>query len=224
MRTRKIIVLGIAGLLFMFCAMAEQNVPNDAGKAATQGLKAFLDKIPKEFLGQFGFDNDDALESASLGSPFLVHTLTPSALASYQPGIAVPSLMTPTTMVYFPIIIAGRAKAILVVDRLDNQWQAVSLGYPGLARELDAVHHQWNERQGYHPILITVFQAQQHLFTVPEKGSENLTPLTPAKYTASTDQQQAIKSMNRYATLENASDVIPSLKPLVADNIRNSKP
>jgi hypothetical protein len=129
-------------------------------------------------------------------------------------------------MWYFPILIAGQPKAILVVDQISNQWQAVSLGYPYLAREWDAVCKQWPESQGYHPALITIFQAHQHVFTVPEKGADNLTLiLAPGQQmTDAIGQAQAAGAGSRYATLDDATKVIRNLIPVVESNLRESSP
>jgi len=205
-------------------AIAEPNAPDAVVQAARQGLRPFLDKIPQKSLGQFGFDQADSFDAAVLGTPLLLHTITPSALKQYQSGAAVTSLLTPTTLWYFPILIAGQSKAILVVDRLRDQWQAVSLGYPGLAREWDAISKQWPESQGYHPILIAIFQAHQHVFTVPEKGADNLTLLAPSQMPSNMGKAQATGASPRYATLDDAAKVIQNLIPVVENNLQESNP
>ena len=221
-------VLGIA-IFWIFSvpnAIAEPKAPDDVVQAAQQGLMPFLDKIPKNSLDQFGFGQTDSFDAAVLGTPFLVHTITPSALKQYQSGVTVASLLTPTTLWYFPVLIAGQPKAILVVDQISNQWQAVSLGYPSLAREWDTVCKQWPEFQGYHPVLITIFQAHQHVFTVPEKGNDNLTTLLPPiqQIPNGMGQAQVTGDSSRYAILDNATKVIRNLMPVVENNLRESNP
>ena len=203
-------------------AIAESTAPDAVIQAAMQGLKPFLDKIPQEARAQFGFDPADSFNAAVLGAPVLVHTITPAALEQYQAGTAVTSLLTPTTLWYFPVRIAGQAKAILVVDRLQDQWQAVSLGYFGLAREWDAIVKQWPESQGFHPELIAIFQAQQHAFTVPKKGVDNLTLLTSGPM--ETGKAQAAGAQPPYATLGDATTVIQNLIPAVENNLLEPTP
>ena len=209
MNIRCLLVLCIAmfWILSVPKAIAEPKAPDAVVQAARQGLRPFLDKIPRNSLDQFGFDQADSFDAAVLGAPFLVHTITPSALKQYQSGVTVTSLLTPTSLWYFPVLIAGHPKAILVVDQLNHQWQAVSLGYPYVAREWDAVCKQWPESQGYHPVFIAIFQAHQHEFTVPEKGADNLTPLlAPGQQTPNVmGQAQATGANARYATLDDAA-------------------
>lgn len=224
MKTRKLLAVSmvVAWIFSVPCLMA-QNAPEGVLKAATQGLQPFLSKIPAPSVEEYGFVHGDDLATASLGTPFMVHTITPSALEKYQAGMTVASILTPTTAWYFPVLIAGQTRAILAVDNIDNQWQAVSLGDAGLAKELGAVSRQWKASQGYHPMLIVVFQAHKFLFTVPEKDAYNLTPLTvdatPA--TAATFQAKAAPaSANDYATLGTALDVIKQLNPVVQNALK----
>jgi len=144
MKTRKLLAVSIvmAMILAAPCLMAEQGTPAGVLQAAAEGLQPYLSKIPADSLEQYGFVNGEALNTASLGTPFLLYTLTPAALQQYQAGMSVASVVTPTTMWYFPVLVAGQPRAILVVDRLNNQWKAVSLGYAGLAKELGALNRQ----------------------------------------------------------------------------------
>jgi len=216
MKTVKLLAVFIVmgWILSVPCAMANQDAPADVQQAAAQGLQPFLNKIPVISLEEYGFAPGDSLDTASLGDPFLVHMITPDTLEQYRTGLAVTSLLTPTTMWYFPVLIAGQSRAILVVDRLDNKWQAVSLGYAGLAQELGTLNRQWKASQGYHPMLIVVFQAKQYLFTVPEKDSQNLTRLVTQKTMATG------KPADDYATLGTAAGVIEQLKPVVKDALK----
>ena len=216
MKTLKLLTVFIVmgWILSVPCVMANQDAPADVQQAALQGLQPFLNKIPVISLAEYGFAPGDSLDTATLGNPFLVHTITPGALEQYRTGLAVSSIVTPTTMWYFPVLIAGQTRAILVVDRLDNQWQAVSLGYAGLAQELGVLNRQWKASQGYHPMLIVVFQAKQYLFTVPEIDSQNLTRLVTQKTMATG------KPADDYVTLGTAASIIEQLKPVVKDALK----
>jgi len=216
MKTVKLLAVSmvIGWILSVPCVMANQDAPADVQQAAIQGLQPFLNKIPAISLAEYGFVPGNALDTATLGDPFQLYTITPGALEQYQPSLAVTEILTQTTMWYFPVLIAGQTRAILVVDRLDNQWQAVSLGYAGLAQELGALNRQWKASQGYHPMLIVVFQARQYLFTVPEKDSHNLTRLVTQKTMATG------KPADNYVTLGTAAGVIEQLKPVVKEALK----
>ncbi|MDO9541341.1 MAG: hypothetical protein Q7J98_03345 [Kiritimatiellia bacterium] len=221
MKTRKLLAVSIvAAWIFSVPCLMAQNAPEGVLQAAVEGLQPFLNKIPADSLGQFGFVPGDDLNTASLGTPFLVHMIAPSAFEKYQTGMTVASIVTPTTTWYFPVLVTGQARAILAVDQIDGQWKAVSLGYVGLARELGAVGSQWKAAQGYHPMLIVVFQAQQYLFTVPEKDAYNLTRLSEN----TTPSTGPLKIMGvpsgDYATLGNVADMIKQLQPVVQNALK----
>lgn len=217
MKTYRLVALCMAAFLIFPAGLqaADSKPPEAVTAAAAQGLKPWLEKIPASDMPRFGLDPAAPLDSAVLGAPFLVHTISPAALRQYKAGTAVEALITPTKLWYFPVLIAGEPKLILVVDYMDDQWQAVSMGYPALAREWANVTQQWPESKGYHPVLIAVFQAKRHLFTVPEKGASNLTPLAPAGQAGET------KSSAPYSSLGEAEAVIGDLIPIVESNIRN---
>lgn len=218
MKTHRIAALFMAALLVLPAAllMAESNPPEEVTMAATQGLRPWLEKISPAAMPGFGLDPAISLDSAKLGDPVLLHTITPAALGSFKAGTDVASLITPTTLWYFPVLIAGEAKAILVVDRMNDKWEVVSLGYAALAREWANVTRQWPKSKGYNPVLIAVFQAKQHLFTVPEKGASNLTKIAPAPQAGESKSSDAA-----YSALDDAEAVINGLIPIVEDNIRD---
>lgn len=224
MKTGKIfaIALVVGWMAGVPCLLAAEPAPEAVLQAAAQGLQPYLSKIPAEALEQYGFASGDALPTATLGTPFLLYTLTPAALDQYQEGMTVASLVTPTSMWYFPVLVGGQPRAILVVDKLADKWQAVSLGYAGLAQELGAISRLWNAAQGYQPLLIAVFQAKQYLFTVPEKDAYNLTPLVVKKAAAADPLNAAAVFGSDYATLGTAAGVIGQLKPAVQNALKGS--
>ena len=210
----------LAACLFAFSsATAQQVPPADVQKAAEDGLQPFLQKIAPDEIDQYGFAPNDLVQNASLGSPFQVHQITPAAMAQFKPGATVSSLITPTKMWYFPVLVAGQARAILVVDWHENRWQAVSLGYAPLARELGAMGVKWNASQGFKPVLVVVFQARQYLFTVPEKDAFNLTPLTPRQQS----KAGVAPAGDDYGVLASSADVVARLNPVVQKAVKESR-
>lgn len=220
MKTGKILAGALAAAMSIAVPslMAESTPPEAVLKAAADGLQPFIAKIPADSMEQYGFSDGAAGNAAELGAPFLLNTITPQALEKYQAGMTVASLVTPTTLWYFPVLVGGQIRAILVVDRLNNQWQAVSLGYAGLAKELDTLSRQWKAADGYHPMLIVVFQAQQYLFSVPEKDAYNLTRLSASK--APTVGPAA--PFSDYTALGTAAGVIDQLKPAVQKALKGA--
>lgn len=200
-------------ILFFLPAVSESmagEVPPDVIQAAEEGLQPFLSRIPPGEREGFGLKKTDNPEQAYLGSPFRLHTITPDALSEYQGGDTVDSLISETKMWYFPVMLEDECRTILIVDQMDGQWKAVSLGRTKLARELGKVRKVWSRDKGYNPRLIAVFQAREYFFTVPEKGAYNLTSLFPG-----------LKSgKKRSPDLEPLSVAIERLKPIVERNMK----
>ena len=158
------------------------------------------------------------MSKACLGTPVLLQAIKPSALSSNQVSDTVSSVAAETSMWFFPVLIGAEVKAMLVVDRLDNEWKAVSLGYAPLAREWNQVLNQWPATKGFHPRLVASFQAPQFYFTVPEAGDRNLTPLLSPRNADSSAKPPSYGSQqisNRYSTLGNCSAEVSTLKAVL---------
>lgn len=193
------------------------DAPPEVYAAATNGLPWFLAKVPPDSKQQYGFPDGADFSKIHLGSPLLLRTIRPSALSSNQTSEAVSSVVSDTSMWFFPIMLDTEVKAMLVVDRQGNEWKAVSLGYVPLVTEWNQVSRQWPAAKGYHPRLIAVFQAKRFYFTVPELGDHNLTPLfapgnirTPTNALAPGLEQNS----SRYAALGASSGEMGKLRTL----------
>ena len=157
---------------------ARGATPDDVARAAAEGLPGLLAQIPEGMGSEYGFADGREIAKAVPGRPMPVQAITPAALHAWKPGDAIGGLLSATTLWYVPVLAGGEVRAVLVVDWVEGGWQAVSLGYVPLAGPLGMLLEQWPESGGYHPQLVMVVQAQQYLFTVPELGGDNLTPLS----------------------------------------------
>jgi hypothetical protein len=194
------------------------DIPREVSLAATNGLPVFLAMIPPDFKHEYGFPDDADLSTVSLGSPVLMHTIQPAALSSNQVSDTVSSLVSESSMWFFPLLMGSEVRAMMVVDRQGSVWKAVSLGYAPLAREWNQVLNQWPASKGFHPRLIAVFQAKQFYFTVPEIGERNLTPLlSPWNAAASTKAAPlgAGQSSTNYSRLGTLSIELDKLKTML---------
>jgi hypothetical protein len=205
----------ILGMLVSLCLLGNslpaQPAPPEVLLAATNGLPAFLASLPAGTKAPYGFASDSDLAQARLGVPLQVHTITPTALANESTNSTLTALLSQTTLWYFPVMAGEETKAILVVDRMAGGWEAVSLGYAPLARELNQIAKQWPSAAGYHPRLIAVFPASRYYFTVPEVDDRNLTPiLMPGQ--ADERASPAGADQSRYSTLAPLSQAAAQLK------------
>ena len=165
---RTALALVVPAVFLLPGAARGEAAPAEAVRAAQEGLAPFLNALPGE--------RRQGCDGAKLGEPFRVYTITSAALDAYRAGDPASSLISPTGMWLFPVVAGDRSRFLLTVDGVDGAWRAVSLGQAGLAAELDRLLLQWPRARGYDPLLVSVFPAATHLFTIPEKDGQNLTP------------------------------------------------
>ena len=185
---------------------------DEVAQAAARGLPEMLAKIPAGAWSDYGFADASEVAQAALDLPMALSTITPTALAHYKPGDPVGALLSDTTLWYVPIRVKESVRAVLVVDRMNGEWQVVSLGYAPLAAPLQALLAQWPASRGYHPQLIVVFQAQQYLFTVPELGADNLTRLSGVP-----GLELGLKAGP--AKIGRVDETVLALQPIVSENL-----
>ncbi len=217
----RLAVFCLAILFFMGIKGFAEEAPSGAINAAENGLQAFLQKIPEGEFALFGFTRDDDLDNAKTGTPFQIHTITPTALSRYNPGDTVNSLISPTDVWYFPIMVDNTMKAILTVGRLNDIYKAVALGQASLTGELEKILEKWPRSEGCTPILIKVFQAKAYFFTIPEQDDYNLTSLI---FEGKGFASHLHTSEENYETTFELPSVIEELSSVVEKNMGQTAP
>jgi len=191
--------------LFLFGWNARsETAPPEASRAAREDLPPFLNALPERQL--------EGCAGAELGDPFRVYTITPAALDAYLVGDPVASLISPTGMWLFPVVAAGRSRLLLTVETVDGSWRAVSLGQAGLAAEIDHLLLQWPREKGYDPLLVSVFAAATHFFTIPQKDGQNLSPFVFGR------EEKEPSGPNLYSETTDLAGAIPGLKAAAEAN------
>lgn len=162
----------------------------------------------------YGFPQGSDLTQARLGEPFLLHQITPASLDSQRASQSVRALISPTTRWHFPVLLGTEARALLVVDRDGEGWKAVSLGYANLTGELNLIWKQWPASRGYHPQVVAMFRAKQHLFSVPENDDLNLTPIEAVPMQARSPKADTSQSGDRlrYSVLGHIAEAVQQLR------------
>jgi hypothetical protein len=188
-----------------------QDAPLEVIQAAEEGLPLFLSEIPPGALEDYGFDENDNLDDAVLDQPFLLYVIDPTALDDYREGDTVYDVLRESLLWYFPIMINDAYKSLLVVDKLDGVWQAVSFGYARLAIQLEKILLHWPRSEGYDPLLSVSWQAGTYCFTVPQVDLYNLTRLDYYP-------PPPIDQIN-YEDLRPLSETVKYLKPIVEEAV-----
>lgn len=203
-------------------ASSAEVAPPAAGAAAEAGLVKFLTEvIPPSGLVNFGFAAGEDVSGASLGDPWLLHTITPDALRAATAETAVTDLVTPTGLWYFPVLLSGTPRCVITVTRVKGKWEAVGIGKAPLAVELGKISTRWPKQSGYTPKLVAVNQAAAYFFTVPEGDPGNLTPLTFDGLGFGGWYQ---KTGPEYSSTAELSELLSPLKAAVEANISGRRP
>lgn len=122
------------------------------------------------------------MESAStIGQGFQIFTISPQQLASAD-STSIPGILTASSLWQFIVMGETQPQALLTVDRVGDQWLAVSLGAAGLAAELVSVIQAWPESSGYSLTFVRVYQAKSDLIVVSKAGTViGVVPLISAR-------------------------------------------
>lgn len=207
----------LLGGLLLVAAVREapgEDVPGreQIRAVAEAGLPGFVARIPAGAEAEFGFSQAGDPARATLGEPLHLLTITPDALRAYRAGDDVDTVLSETDLWYVPVLVDGEVRSVLVIDRMEEGWQAVSLGYAPLAADLNALQRAWPKAAGYDPQLVCVFQARRYLFTIPQRGTRNLTLLSRGAVSESA-RRGAVES------LEDVDSVLEGLKTEVEANL-----
>lgn len=212
-------VSGAALVLCLLLAATTAQAQTPPVDAARTGLSAMLARLPQDDAAAYGFPaGTDPSAVTLLGEPLRLKTITPTALASYAQGQPLEALLSDTRLWYFPVGVNGSIAAMLVVDVVDGEYQAVSLGYAGLAAALAAPLERHASGQTEMPQLVAVFQAKEFFLSLPVSAPGRLVSLRPgqgAQGTAAPSLAEALQDER-----SDLSAVVGRLLPVVQDNLR----
>jgi hypothetical protein len=127
-RTRWIWIIILICLLLPGVAAAEGEAPTEVQRAAEAGLPEYVAALPAGALADFGFPNAEEARRATLGQPYRIHILSPSALSNDLSEQSLASRLQLTDMWLYPVLVEGEPRTILLVVRMPEGYRAVQLG------------------------------------------------------------------------------------------------
>ena len=65
----------------------------------------------------------------------------------------------------------------MVVDKMDDNWEAVSIGYASFAQWVALARQVWPISEGYDPLFCVKQSISTYFFTIPQVDEYNLTQL-----------------------------------------------
>ncbi len=207
------IVLFLIGITFTGVYAA--SPPPEVQQAAEEGLARFLATIPAQELAHLGLSTAEDVQAATLGSPYEQFTLTPAAIAAYQPGSALAPLLTSTGSWLFPVTVHGEARTMLTVGMVNGKWEAGDIGgtyLPGALQKAETNLPGFLDQKGvtaaHTTQFVRVFQTYSDFLFVEAQGAEYLLPLMP-------DPGQLDLAAD---TLVTPDEIIPQLKDLLGQS------
>jgi hypothetical protein len=154
-----------------------ETASSEIVKAADEGMQKILLNLPLNITDELGLDGCDP-EDAYLGTPYKIYQLKDVLVTESAEKNTVASMIEATQQWYFPVMIDDEVKTFLMVDYINGEWKATSVGNGPLAKKMTKVRKKLRERKGYKERLILSYQAKEFLYTVPKMSPDNLTSLT----------------------------------------------
>jgi hypothetical protein len=151
-----------------------------AVEAANGGLMPFLKAIPRGELAHYNFSEREKPEQAVLGRPFKVYTIVPDNILNYERGKDISEVVSATPMWFFPVVLNGEVRTLLIVDIVQGKPKAVAIGSSGLAREWASLLNTMPLSQGYAHAFVRVYQAKSDFMLMRHAGKTLVIPLASA--------------------------------------------
>ena len=137
--------------------------------AARYGLPKFLQAIPAGKEAAYGFDSRESFGMAELGSPIRMVTYDKNVLIGGDASEPLPLRMLNEWR--FPVLIQGRARALLTVSRMGDRWEAVDMGAASLAAEIDSLTTENKDIKGdYIPLLLRLYHLKADILLTAKEG------------------------------------------------------
>ena len=185
-------IIFITFILIPTFLFATQPSANTIIKVANDKLSYYIEHLPLDMLKEMGCKSAGELNKIMLGTPFQLFSISPDSLDKYKQSDSAENILTATTMWYVPVFNNEKPIAMIIVDKMDEKWKAVSFGHFKLSCQWNEIIKQFGGDQ-FEIKLISMFQAKTFLFSLSDKKNENLTPLIFQK---SVNYKKSLMSLN----------------------------
>ncbi|MEN6438545.1 MAG: hypothetical protein ABFD97_08175 [Syntrophobacter sp.] len=184
--------------------LSARDVPPEVKAAAEEGYRSLLESIPPDALSHFNLSNTDEVNQAVLGEGFRVHTIPPESILSYDGKTSVHELILPTQIWFFPVMSRGRIRALLTVDKVGNEYKAVSIGGSGLALQWASALESASSGEDGERVFVRVYQAAADFVVISGAAGTKMAPL-------GAEMKERLKAAGG-ATLYDPADIITGLR------------
>lgn len=120
-------------------ALADEPPP-EVRRVAQEEAPHWLGLVRKAPAEHFGLTDPNQVERAELGEPYEVYTIEPDRLQEYDASTVVSTMLSKANRWLFPLLIDGKAQFFYEIALFDGEWQPVSIGAAGLARDIEQIY------------------------------------------------------------------------------------
>lgn len=112
------------------------STDNNATAGARQSLSVLGELVTEQNAQQLGFESPRQAASATLGQPFPAYLVRLDELRAWHPGASADALLKPLDRLIYPVLVDGKVRSSVTVEKGPKGWSAVGFGAPLLIRRL----------------------------------------------------------------------------------------
>lgn len=165
--------------LFAFTLTHADSDLEQAKKVAEMGFKQYMsESTTPRGIDDLDIRDSKTLQNATLGQPIEIMELTPGSIVNYKQGDGVLKLLTKHCAYYFPVLLYGKVRMLMVVQKYLNlghkHYEIGALSFVRLAKEFVKIREQ-NPRIANHKMIFAeCYEANAMVFSFPELDNQNL--------------------------------------------------
>lgn len=214
---KKMIVFYIVFLCLFFARVFSQAdsilMDTDLMKQAAQtDFPKFIQAAFKNKL-DYGFKEDDSIDSISLAEPVCVWNLNKEYLQNITNIESIDQGLEPANECLFPVVINGEYRTLFAVRKKKSGWKGSYLGNPLLAKNLQDLRFFWSKDNKDLFKLVSCVFPRSFWYVLVNETTPNLTPLTEVSLNGRTIL--AVKDVSSWSPSE---EIMMDLKKFWEEN------
>lgn len=141
-------------------------------------LRETLDSFWEEGISRdFGFENKNELDAATLGRVLPTYLLTPQAVRAYQKGQPISSLLPERSWWIAPVLVNQEVKSLMLVDKMGN-----FISFAGNAKEMNFILPEQYDDPAITVRHFRQLPIQAEFLLLEQEGDEKLFLLRPTGF------------------------------------------
>ncbi len=193
-------------LILICCSFIWCSECNRVLKAANRDILKYLEAIQSSNMQRFGFQSESQINNTVPGEPFQIAILNPEKINELTEICTIESLSDKTDLWYVPIISQEQICCFLLVDKINDEFKAVSIGYRPLAVSL----FRYFEKTGRELQNTRFYQCRRNgtIYMHPVSSEEDITIMN----------SKSIAEMNNDFVVQSIKKTVLGLKKVHSDS------